>query len=307
MLILRTLGVGFVVLVGGFAVYQILAVPVALVGLAVLNGVDAAQLLTPLGYAALVETQPLMLLQANAVGQVVGFGAFSLLLAWWLRRSAWASFLRLGSDRGGAGGGTAAGRGVLLGLLGWVGITPLVLLLGHLNQMIPLPEAVEAFEREQNELIARVLTAELGLLWPLLLVAVVPAFCEEVFFRGLIQRIGERAVHGLVAAIAVGIVFGAYHFRFSQVLPLAFLGCYLGYLTWRTGSLWPAVVVHFVNNAAAIVLGFASSGTGAEEAAQNADVAADIDPVLGGALVVLGCILAALVVAALERPARRLD
>jgi hypothetical protein len=40
-----------------------------------------------------------------------------------------------------------------------------------------------------------------------------------------------------------------------QAIPLCVLGVYLAWLTWRTGSLWPAVAVHFTNNAIAVAIG----------------------------------------------------
>ena len=56
-----------------------------------------------------------------------------------------------------------------------------------------------------------------------------------------------------------GLIFGLYHLRPTQAVPLGILGIYLAYLTWRSGSIIPAIIVHFANNAFAVALGrFAS-------------------------------------------------
>jgi membrane protease YdiL (CAAX protease family) len=94
-----------------------------------------------------------------------------------------------------------------------------------------------------------------GLFFNLLVLAVVPALCEELLFRGYAQRQAERALGAAGGLVLAGVVFGLYHLRLSQVVPLSILGIYLGYITWRTGSLWPAVAVHFLNNAFAVAVG----------------------------------------------------
>ena len=52
-----------------------------------------------------------------------------------------------------------------------------------------------------------------------------------------------------------GMIFGFYHLRPTQAIPLGLFGVYMAYITWRTGSLVPAIVVHLANNAFAILLG----------------------------------------------------
>jgi hypothetical protein len=86
------------------------------------------------------------------------------------------------------------------------------------------------------------------------MLALVPGICEEVLFRGYAQRQFERASGPAGGILLSGVLFGLYHLRPSQVLPLAMLGLYLAYLTWRTGSLWPAVLVHILHNGLAVVL-----------------------------------------------------
>src|SRR5690606_8291101 len=78
---------------------------------------------------------------------------------------------------------------------------------------------------------------------------------EELMFRGYVQRQAERGLGIAGGILFSGIIFGLYHLRLSQAIPLCILGIYLAWLVWRTGSLWPAIAVHFANNAIAIAIG----------------------------------------------------
>lgn len=94
-------------------------------------------------------------------------------------------------------------------------------------------------------------------LWLLLLVAITPAICEELLFRGaLLQGLSN----GMTPARAITVsaaVFGAFHLSTETVirfLPSAGLGVVLGYVVWRTGSLFVGAAMHFVNNGFIVVL-----------------------------------------------------
>ena len=77
---------------------------------------------------------------------------------------------------------------------------------------------------------------------------------EELFFRGFVQtRLRERWGRW-PAIIAASAAFGLYHFDPVHSL-LAFLsGLLLGWITEASGSLWPAVTAHAVNNSVAVIL-----------------------------------------------------
>ena len=83
----------------------------------------------------------------------------------------------------------------------------------------------------------------------LLALVVLAPFCEEVFFRGMMQtaytRCGERQ-----ALIGASVLFGLYHALngVSQVIPATFIGFALGYCALKTGSVWPGIALHAVNN-----------------------------------------------------------
>jgi membrane protease YdiL (CAAX protease family) len=84
--------------------------------------------------------------------------------------------------------------------------------------------------------------------------AVVPAVTEELLFRGYVQSNYAAAMRPSSAVLLTGTVFAFFHMSAANLLPLALLGWYIGYIYSRTGNLAVPVSVHFVNNMAALLL-----------------------------------------------------
>lgn len=94
------------------------------------------------------------------------------------------------------------------------------------------------------------------LAWLLLLLAVTPAICEEIVFRGVLLG-GTRTLTPWRFVLLNGVVFGAFHLSFEtaiRFLPTAWLGIVLAWTVWRTRSLWTGVLMHVVNNGAIVIL-----------------------------------------------------
>lgn len=91
-----------------------------------------------------------------------------------------------------------------------------------------------------------------------LLVCVIAPFCEEFVFRGYFFGALSNWRGPWVAALLTGLVFGAIHAGSApvgQLVPLAFFGFVLCLLRWRTGSLWPGIALHSINNGLALGVG----------------------------------------------------
>ncbi len=83
--------------------------------------------------------------------------------------------------------------------------------------------------------------------------AVTPAVCEELFFRGFLLS-GLRAGLGAAgAALAVGVAFGVCHYSAHRLVVTAALGVLLAVLVLQYRSIWPAMLVHFMHNALPIL------------------------------------------------------
>lgn len=130
---------------------------------------------------------------------------------------------------------------------------PTILFLGWLNSFVPVPELMEEMQKSMAEMISNFLRSENVLLMGIFHIGLVPAICEEVMYRGYVQRAFEKS-WGIMAAILIsGAIFGAYHLQISNFLPLATLGVFLAYLTYISDSLIPAMVAHFVNNGGQVI------------------------------------------------------
>jgi len=92
-----------------------------------------------------------------------------------------------------------------------------------------------------------------GLPLSVLVFAVIPGVCEETLFRGFVLRGLESRFGGRSAVIWTAILFGAFHFDLYRLLPTTVLGLILGWVAWRTGRLWPSMVIHVTNNTFAVL------------------------------------------------------
>ncbi len=137
-----------------------------------------------------------------------------------------------------------------------------------LQESVPIPipplvqEFVDKMKLMMEEMYRMLITAKSvpEFLFVVLVIAVTPAICEELLFRGLIQRTleetdtlvsstnAERNRRGLIAAIVSGIVFGLYHMNPFALIPLATLGVFFGFVVHRSQNIFTAMMAHFVNN-----------------------------------------------------------
>ncbi len=144
---------------------------------------------------------------------------------------------------------------------------PAINLLAYWNQQMTLPAFLHDLELffQEREAAAAALTEQFlqannigALMGNILLLAVLPAFAEEVCFRGVILRLFtpkspmKSSIH--IAIWASAILFSAIHFQFYGFLPRMLMGALFGYMLLWTGSLWVPMIAHFTNNAAAVIL-----------------------------------------------------
>jgi sodium transport system permease protein len=91
--------------------------------------------------------------------------------------------------------------------------------------------------------------------WPFVLViALVPAVCEELAFRGFILSGFCDLGHRGRAIVYSALLFGLTHGILQQSLLASLLGVVLGYLAVQTGSILPCMVFHAVHNTLAVAV-----------------------------------------------------
>jgi len=131
---------------------------------------------------------------------------------------------------------------------------PTVIFLGWLNAFLPVPGWMAEMQQSMDEMIAKLLSSE-NILWMgLFHIGLVPSICEEIMYRGYVQRSLEKSWGIWTAIIVSGLIFGAYHLQITRILPLAALGMLFAYITYVSNSLIPAMVAHLVNNGGQVIL-----------------------------------------------------
>jgi uncharacterized protein len=91
--------------------------------------------------------------------------------------------------------------------------------------------------------------SNMELLLNLFFVALVPAVCEEIFFRGMLQKLFNQLTGTYhIGILLTSLVFSLIHFNLPMLVPYLFLSITLGYLYQLTGSIYVNMLFHFVWN-----------------------------------------------------------
>lgn len=88
----------------------------------------------------------------------------------------------------------------------------------------------------------------------IIFMALIPAFFEELLFRGIILHSAEQSMGSVRAIFVTGFCFALMHGSPQQTVHQFLLGCMLSFLTVRSRSVLPAMLVHFLNNLIAVVM-----------------------------------------------------
>lgn len=87
-----------------------------------------------------------------------------------------------------------------------------------------------------------------------LVAGIIAPFAEEFLFRGVIYRTLNRYFSIITSILVQAILFGIFHGNMVQGVYATFLGIVFGYITYKSKSLWPAVIAHMSNNILALTL-----------------------------------------------------
>ena len=173
-------------------------------------------------------------LPALAVAQIIGLAGVPITAALVLRRPL--TSLGLGRPRPGAMLGAA-----LFGATFW-----------YVNLALWSP-LIHVLDQSELPALERRLLGGASLPWRLLVIALVPAVCEELTMRGALAR-SLQPLGARLAVVISAAAFAAFHMSLLRLGPTFALGLVLGAFTVRTGTIWPAVIAHLLNNAIALLV-----------------------------------------------------
>lgn len=136
------------------------------------------------------------------------------------------------------------------------------------TEKIPVPHAFKIWangleETYKQAMLAMTKMESLGdLFFSLFAVAIIPAVVEELFFRGALQNtIKGWSRKPLLAIFLTAVIFSAFHFSYYGFLSRMLLGMLLGFIFEYTGSIWLSILMHFINNAVAVVALYSVRGS----------------------------------------------
>ncbi|AKL96000.1 ABC-type Na+ efflux pump, permease component [Clostridium aceticum] len=185
-------------------------------------------------YMSIALAEPLGIVENTLFIQYVIFAAIPIGIIWYLKASQKKS---LGLKKPSA-------EKILGGVFLWVAAFSLILI----YQIIITPYIPQAPTLVELE-------AQLNALSPLsrfFFIAVTPGICEEILFRGFAFRPLEKNFGPKWAILITSVIFAVVHLDFVRLLPTFLLGLVFGYLAYKTGSLYPSIFLHILNNGFAI-------------------------------------------------------
>ena len=140
---------------------------------------------------------------------------------------------------------------------------PLVSILIELNYNVPFPDwlsNLEIYFKEMEDA-ARKFNGPLlmfssfkDLAIAILIMAIIPGFAEEYFFRGLVQTELQNVLKNHHYAILLSaFLFSLMHFQFYGLVPRMAFGVLLGYMFAWSNNIWYPIIAHIVNNSIVIL------------------------------------------------------
>jgi len=124
-----------------------------------------------------------------------------------------------------------------------------VMMASVISQLYPISEqAIESMKPFTDQISAA------PWLTVVFLMAIVPAVCEELAFRGFIFGGLLRNGGRLRAVLVTAVLFGISHGILQQSIAATVMGVMLGWIALRTGSVLPGILIHFISNGLSVSL-----------------------------------------------------
>jgi membrane protease YdiL (CAAX protease family) len=151
----------------------------------------------------------------------------------------------------------------------------LLFLTEALVSLIPMPKYIE-------DLFSGMISLDLK---GYLTVGIAAPILEELIFRGLILKGLLQRYQAKKAIIWSAVIFGVIHLNPWQFVPAFIIGLFIGWIYWKTKSVWPGVFIHFINNSFSFYVGY-----------RFQDINTTFSELMGGGAIYIFSLLLALVV-----------
>jgi membrane protease YdiL (CAAX protease family) len=161
-------------------------------------------------------------------------------------------------------GGTAPGKKIqpFWIIILAIGLIFFISPLGTWLKEIDLGATSKAIDEQREKMILSYLSA--GNTWTvlrsILLIAVIPAFCEEIFFRGVLMKFAHALFKKWWVSILISsLLFAAFHTTISEFVPILIAGIILGTVYYLTSSIWMNILLHLLFNGLQVVFSMYSN------------------------------------------------
>jgi membrane protease YdiL (CAAX protease family) len=152
-------------------------------------------------------------------------------------------------------------QSILLVIALMILIIPLISFILDWNMKIEFPDWLSNFNADSEPILIAFLNMSnpVDLIVNLIIMAIIPAIGEELFFRGFLQKsLISITKNQHIAVLITSFLFSAIHFHLDGFIPRFMLGILLGYMFLWSGSLWIPILAHFTNNAIAVIISYPS-------------------------------------------------
>ncbi len=124
----------------------------------------------------------------------------------------------------------------------------IIVIFGSMWWFIDFISFIDEFIPENNASIEMLNRMMNGGFITIMSVCFIAPFLEEMLFRGIILRGFLNHYSPRKSIVLSALIFGLVHLNLYQI-PVAFiLGCFLGWLYYSSGSLWPSILAHALYN-----------------------------------------------------------
>lgn len=168
-----------------------------------------------------------------------------------------------------------------------LGLVVTITSIGGWIKELDLGEAAKELNKQREAIFNTYLsTSGFGdMLLNLLLLALLPAVSEELFFRGVVQKFAYSMTKNPLYSILIsGLAFALLHYSIYEFVPILLAGIVLAWVYYITSSLYLNILLHFLHNGIQVVLAFWAVRNPAFEHLEQNSLAMALISVLGMAV-----------------------